>query len=194
MKGGVVNDGIFVGNGFSRYNKALQRMQISEPTYLIAELKGDVTNLILGLREKYSPAQINWPTDITIAGSSGLGTIREGQDLNSIVELLAPILKKHPFREIKFTSVKCFSGTGIYYLEPSGEKFVTLHNAVADSGVLFHRNKWPYRPHCTLRSGAEATEKLDQTFKQMTIPKNTEIDCFSLYQPRVNGGLRIHQF
>ena len=59
----------------------LIRMRIITPTYLIAELSGEVVNFVTERRELHNPDRTAWPVDITIAGSSEIGTIKEGQQL-----------------------------------------------------------------------------------------------------------------
>ena len=169
-------------------------MKINKPTYLIAELAGDVVPLVYDLRKRFNPGHTNWPVDITIAGSSGIGTIKEGQSVFEVVDILKPIISKFSFFEVSFTSINRFPGTGIYHLIPEREPFDMLHKAVVNSGVLFNENPWPYNPHCTLRAGSETTEECEILFKSMHIPKNVTIQCFSLFQPEINGGFRIHRF
>lgn len=169
-------------------------MQIDRPTYLIAELGGDVIPVVSSLRNRFSPSHILWPVDVTITGSSGIGTIKEGQNVNMVVEYLEPIVIKHSFTDIKLRSIARFPNTGNYYFAPQRENFDILHRAVATSKVLFNANRWPYTPHCTLRSGPDATDECDALFRSMDIPSNVTIECFSLYQPEPYGGLRVHQF
>lgn len=61
-------------------------MKIIKPTYLIAELSGDVVELVRSMRLRYNPDNVFWPADITVAGSSGLGTVKEGQELEDVIE------------------------------------------------------------------------------------------------------------
>ena len=167
---------------------------IDKPTYLIAELEGDVVPLVQNARERFSPGHIEWPVDITVAGSSGLGTIKEGQPLEEVVAGLEPIIKMLGFTEVTFRSIERFPQTGIYYLLPHRDKFDILHKAVASSGICFNENKWPYNPHCTVRSGPEPTEEADTFVRSIKIPVAASIKCFSLYQPKLNGGFCAHRF
>ncbi len=167
-------------------------MKIDNPTYLISELKGDVVTLVKEMRQRFNPDH-DWPVDITIAGSSGIGTIKEGQDVDVVIEALQPIVDSNSFTDVTFISANRFPNTGIYYLAPERNLFDTLHKAIAGSVVEFNDNKWPYNPHCTLRAGAEPTDECDFLIEGMSLPKNSAIDCFSLYQPFSSGG-RIYRF
>ena len=167
-------------------------MIIDNPTYLISELAGDVVALVEEMRERFNPNH-DWPVDITIAGSSGIGTIKEGQDISVVIEAFQSIITSHGFTEVTFISASRFPNTGIYYLAPECSSFDVLHKAIAGSEIQFNENKWPYNPHCTLRAGIEPTDESDLMIKSMSLPKNSIIECFSLYQP-FSGGGRVHRF
>ncbi len=166
-------------------------MIIDNPTYLISELAGDVVALVKEMRQRFNPDH-DWPVDITIAGSSGVGTIKEGQDINDVIRAFRPIINSHGFTDVTFLSADKFPNTGIYYLAPERRYFDSLHKAIAGSEIQFNENQWPYNPHCTLRAGTEPTDECDLLFKSMNLPKNSIIECFSLYQPF--GGGRVHRF
>ena len=112
-------------------------MQIEKPTYLIAELGGDVVPLVLEMRQRFNPDNQYWPADITIAGSSGVGTLKLGQDLAHVVEKFSPIIERLAFTELAFSTVERFPDTGIYYLNPERQKFDRLHQAIIGSDVEF---------------------------------------------------------
>lgn len=169
-------------------------MKLSIPTYLIAELAGDVVPLVKEMRERFNPNNVYWPADITIAGSSGVGPIKIGQNLEDVVSQLTPIIREYYFKELKFISINCFPDTGIYYLAPKRGKFDEMHQAVIRSGVEFNDSEWPYNPHCTLRWCDDDSPECSELFETMSLPVNSAIECFTLYQPQVKGGSRVHRF
>ncbi|MET0063322.1 MAG: 2'-5' RNA ligase family protein [Candidatus Thiodiazotropha endolucinida] len=169
-------------------------MRIDKPTYLIAELQGDVVPLVNELRKRFNPDCSQWPVDITIAGSSGIGTIKEEQMIADVIDILSPVINKYGFKKVAFKSISRFPNTGIYYLVPDRYPFDILHEAVVKSGILFNENKWPYNPHCTLRAGPSPTDECSSLFETMSIPINTSVEFFSLYQPVPCGGFRVHRF
>jgi len=168
-------------------------MEIDRPTYLIAELIGDVEPLIYRLRSQFNPERTSWPVDITIIGSSGVGTIKEGESLSKIVDRFSPIVENFGFKTVQFLSIDQFKGTGILFLKPERKAFDELHSAVAETEISFNMNRWPYNPHCTLAAVGNLDE-YPSLESLVEIPQATEIKCFSLYQPEPNGGIRIHQF
>ncbi|WP_430623915.1 hypothetical protein [Marinimicrobium locisalis] len=131
--------------------------------------------------------------DITIAGSSGIGTIKEGQKLSEVVSRFSPIIEQLGFKAVQFFSTGQFPGTGIVYLVPERVAFDELHSAISGSGVSFNANRWPYNPHCTLAAVSNPVGDLGFA-DSLEIPEATEIKCFSLYLPELGGGTRIHQF
>lgn len=169
-------------------------MRIYNPTYLIAELSGDVVPLVLSMRKRFNPDNVFWPADITIAGSSGVGTIKHGQHLSDVVDKLAPIVSALGFSDCHFEAVHRFPNTGIYYLLPEREPFDRMHAAVVDSDVEFNDSEWPYNPHCTLRWKDQDAPECKALFESLELPTNSAVECFSLYQPQVKGGCRIHKF
>lgn len=175
-------------------NFNVRTMKIDKPTYLIAELGGDIVPIVNALRKRFNPGSIPWPVDISIAGSSGIGTIKEGQITGDVIDILSPIISKHSFRVVTFRNTSIFPNTGIYHLVPERKDFDTMHEAVSKSGILFNDNLWPYNPHCTLRAGTSATEECSALFETMSLPKNVTIECFSLYQPETGSGFRLHRF
>jgi len=169
-------------------------MDINKPTYLIAELKGEVVELVRSMRQRFNPDNVLWPADITIAGSSGVGTLKSSQSLDRIIEVVTPIIARLQFKVVKFTGIEKFPDTGIYYLKPDRNQFDEMHEAVVSSGLEFEESPWPYNPHCTLCWKNESTPEIDAFFNTVDIPKNTTIECFSLYQPEKIGGYRAHKY
>jgi len=169
-------------------------MKLDKPTYLIAELQGEIEQYVYGLRSKFNPDRTSWPTDITVAGSSGIGTISEGQELDFVVSEISGILSSYQFDEVVFEELDRFPNTGIYVLKPIRDKFDVLHEAIKSSKVSFNENPWPYNPHCTLCAVGENSVELESEFSEEVFPTSARIRCFSLYQPEANGGSRIHKF
>ena len=135
-------------------------MKIDKPTYLIAELEGDIEKYVTDLRNQFNPERVLWPIDITIAGSSGLGPIFEGQALNLVISVIEKVISTFYFDDVVFNELDRFTNTGIYFLKPTRDKFDVLHEALNESKVLFNANSWPYNPHCTLCSKSESNKEL----------------------------------
>ena len=169
-------------------------MNIDKPTYLIAELGGDVVELVRSMRQRFNPNNVLWPADITIAGSSGVGTLKDGQSLDHIIETITPIVSELKFKNVEFIEVGKFPDTGIYFLKPERDQFDKMHKSIISSGLEFNESPWPYNPHCTLHWKDKSTAELDEYFNSIEIPKNSVVECFSLYQPEKIGGTRAYEF
>jgi len=169
-------------------------LNIDKPTYFIAELAGDVVELVRSMRNRYNPDNVFWPADITIAGSSGVGTLRYDQSMDQVIEALIPVVTKLKFSKVDFIGIERFPDTGIYYLKPERSKFDQMHRAAISSEIKFNDNPYPYNPHCTLRWKNENTPETEKFFNSVVIPKDTVVECFSLYQPEVRGGNRAYTF
>ena len=169
-------------------------MLITKPTFFIAELGGDAVELVRSMRMRFNPDNVQWPADITIARSSGVGTLKNGQSLDFIVETLKPIVSTLKFSEVEFISIERFPDTGIYYLKLQRANFDQMHKAVVSSGLQFNDIEWPYNPHCTLHWKTETSQVIDEFFGAVEIPTASFIERFSLYQPEKNGGNRIFTF
>ena len=111
-----------------------------------------------------------------------------------MINKLSPVIKEYGFTKVAFKSISRFPNSGLYHLVPERDQFDILHEAVVKSDILFNENKWPYNPHCTLRAGPSPTDECSSLFETMSIPINTSIKFFSLYQPVSCGGVRVYRF
>jgi hypothetical protein len=126
-------------------------MQITKPTFVVAELPPDIAAWVRETRLTFEPAISHLPAEITLAGSSGVGPISAGQSIESIRSRLeAAVAGRVPF-EARFTGIGNFPGTGIFFASPEPEPFIALHNAIVSSGIAFGSSAFTYCPHCSLK-------------------------------------------
>src|SRR6266404_101718 len=147
--------------------------------YIVTEIPEPVRSQVQALRDSLNTPVRKLPVEITLAGSSGVGPIPVGTDLSIIQCHLERILSDiSPFRT-RFSSIRAFPNTSIFYLEPFDRSpFDHLHRELCSSGIPFSECPWPYNPHCTLRGGkpldAEAaSELLARPLPQVEVPINT---------------------
>lgn len=169
-------------------------MKIEFPTYVIAELEGEVCHVVTDCRRKFNPQAVDWPVDITIAGSSGVGPVSIGQSLESVVEKLSPIFKMSERFTFDFLSVRNFPNSGVYYFEPERERFDSLHELAINCDVKFEANRFSYNPHCTLRFGSTADAGVEKYLYSLKPPKVVNVKCFSIYQVNQYEAKRLHKF
>src|ERR1043166_3264925 len=123
-------------------------------SYIVAEIPEPVRSQVQALRDSLNTLTAKLPVEITLAGSSGVGPIPGGTDLSLIERHLDRIVSNiAPFRA-RFSAIRTFPNTSIFYLEPSDRSpFDHLHQELRISGIPFSEIQWSYNPHCTLRRG-----------------------------------------
>jgi 2'-5' RNA ligase len=152
---------------------------IEHRAYIVAEIPEPVRSQIQVIRDSLDTPTRKLPIEITLAGSSGVGPIPVGTDLSVIQRHLERILPNlSPFRT-RFSAIRAFPNTSIFYLEPFDRSpFDHIHRELRSSGIPFSECPWPYNPHCTLRGGkpldaAAASELLARPFPQEEFQINT---------------------
>ena len=123
----------------------MEAVQVTKPAFIVAELPDSVAAWVRETRRRFEPAIS------PLAGSSGVGRIVNGQNVESIRTKLASALAgRLPF-EARFDGIGNFPGTEIFFASPVQEPFLVLHAAIATSGIGFEPNQFPYRAHCSLK-------------------------------------------
>jgi len=122
------------------------------PTYIVLDVPPPASNYIKKLRQRFDPERAGVPVEITITGSSGLGTIVPEQDPALVFRTVSEIASKFTPFQTSFLRVKKFRGTGITYFELANPlNFIQIHNAFSSSPIEFNKNPFPFTPHCTIR-------------------------------------------
>lgn len=119
-------------------------------TGLVFDLpQGRWMNEVRRLRSRHDPARLEFPIEITVVGSSGLGWFSEGQaDLPQRIGEVARAFAPFSFR---FSGVKCFPKSSVYYLAPEdGARFHDFQRRLANCGLRFEASPYEYVPHCTI--------------------------------------------
>lgn len=134
-------------------------MHTVHPTYIVADIPEPIHSEVMALRKSCCGRTDSVPAEITLAGSSGVGPIPLGTDVEQIVEKIREVLEEVPCFEMSFSGWKVFPNTTIAYLEPlCREQFDALHEKFASSGIPFSESPFPYNPHCTIGSSWEPEE------------------------------------
>jgi hypothetical protein len=126
-------------------------VQITKPTFVVAELPEPIAAWVREVRGRFEPAIAHLPTEITLAGSSGVGPIEHGQSVASVQQMLAAALAgRLPFQS-RFIGIRSFPGTEIFFAAPEPEPFNALHAAIVASGISFGPSRFSYNAHCSLK-------------------------------------------
>lgn len=156
---------------------------IEHPAYFVAEIPEPIRSQVQVLRDSLDTPTARLPVEITLAGSSGVGPIPAGSELSLVEDQLDRVLFDCRAFYARFSAIRAFPNTSIFYLEPLDPlPFEHLHQLLRASEIQFSNNPWPYRPHCTLRSGHALTGKATSELLSRDFPKQEfRIDTVSLY-------------
>lgn len=166
-----------------------QTLMFSAPTYIVLELPSGVGFKVSELRARYDQDTARLPSEITIAGSSGLGTLSADQNPEEAIEVIQGIARQHlPFYSA-FVSMERFPGTQIFWLKPrERDPFDALQRALVAAGLRFNPNPFPFNPHCTISAKSSLSEVQAQELLTLTIPSDefllTELCLYQLIQGR----------
>jgi 2'-5' RNA ligase len=157
---------------------------LSHPAYIVVEIPEPVRSSIQALRDSLDTPTARLPVEITLNGSSGVGPIPAGTDLDLVGRHLDRVLADVSPFQVRFAAIRAFPNTAIFYLEPDDRSpFDGLHRKLADSGIPFTDIPWPYNPHCTLRVGSPLSAGAEAELRAQAFP-NEEflINTVSIYQ------------
>ena len=152
-------------------------------SFIVLDLPSPVAETVKKLRGEYDPKRVLVPAEITIAGSSGLGAVLPGQNIEMLSEEIARIAGNFAPFKAKFRRLETFPGSNIYFLSLEDEKpFFHLHEAFVHSGIQFKESPFPYRPHCTLILREENNEEDFEEKITKKIPQEEfTMEMLSLY-------------
>lgn len=157
------------------------------PTYIVLEIPSPAAEKIQLIRSWFDTERAEMPVEITVAGSSGLGTIAESEDPQKVFSLLTQTAARlKPFRTSLGRVERFPDSETFYFTLSSPEKFIEIHGLIASSGIKFNATPYPvYKPHCTLKLFSESSEQEIRDLLNMA-PLNSDflIDTLSVYSLR----------
>ncbi len=176
-------------------------MNFDVDTYIVLGLPTDVAREVLSLRRHLNHFYETIPAEITIAGSSGVGTVSQDQDSQEFVEMLERIAAVTPPIEMKFKGVGSFPNSGVFFLEPSDQSpFRSLHQRLVNSGLKFRFSPFPYFAHCSIMNDSTMSVRNREAILTLDFPKSVftlrdlrvyslaGADCRLLHETMLSGG------
>jgi hypothetical protein len=145
-------------------------MVVTKPTFIVAELPEAIATWVKSVRQELEPGIAHMPCEITLAGSSGVGPLKIGQNLEEIERTLSELLEHRLPFEARFLRVGNFPNSEIFFLEPAGEPFEELHSLIVNSGLEFESNLFPFNPHCSLKGFTPLQPGDRKKLEQMVFP------------------------
>ena len=162
-------------------------------TYIVLELPEPVATTIHKIRAgQGDDFQASMPTEITIAGSSGVGPIAQDQASDELFKIIDEIATSTSPITVSFDKVHRFPGTDIVVMKLKDETLVrSLHQRFVESGIKFQDTDFAYEPHCTLRSKSPLTDQEMEELSKFKIEGDFTLQTLSVYAMPPPGKL-IH--
>lgn len=170
-------------------------------TYIVLDIPEPVSNEVMALRMRYEKQRTVTPVEITIIGSSGVGTLKNDQNPSFVFEILEQITYNISPIKSAFSRITHFPNTKMCYLEPrDSEPFSLLQKKIIDTNLRFNNNPHPYTPHCSIARFKDGAEKAMEELLNSPFPKEefildcmsvyslNEWDCRLLYRTKLKGG------
>ncbi len=163
-------------------------MNLRNPTYICLDIPDPFREKVRAIREAFCDRLPNFPVEITIAGSSGIGAIASDADWESVETKLLSVCSKTAPVVTRFGGVVRFPGTDTFVLSLGDPvPFVSIHESLKFAGIPFEPTNFPFFPHCSLRmSGELSPEDISRLFS-LRIEGEFEIQLLALQARDANG-------
>lgn len=161
-------------------------MAASFGIFILAELPGEAGAQVRALQQRFDPklARLT-PPHITLAGSSGVGTIPTDTPVERLRDALEPIAQSTPPMSLKFGLPHRFMQTEIISLplDPHGP-LRALHERIARSGLPFRAARFMFSPHCTLSFYPTLTPQSERELLAVRVEAPARIERLQIYLTR----------
>lgn len=165
-------------------------------TYIVLDLPKEIGNYINKIRSDFNDVFYTaLPSEITVAGSSGVGVLELKQEVNNVFKILNSIASETKPIKASFGGVNRFPYTNTFFFTLQDEKpFRNLHKTIAESAIKFTDSKFPYKPHTTLCSHSTISEEEIQQLSSLEIPEEFILETMSVYSLENNytGDVKVH--
>ncbi|MGV3710417.1 MAG: 2'-5' RNA ligase family protein [Gemmatimonas sp.] len=154
--------------------------------YIIVELPGEAGERVRAIQEKFDPklAKLN-PPHLTLAGSSGVGSIPADTPVAELRAALEPIARSTPAMSLPLLPPIRFMQTSIVVLpmDPHGP-LRTLHERIARSGLTFKPARFMFTPHVTMSFFPTLTYAAERELLAVRVTAPAIVDRFQVYLTR----------
>ena len=154
------------------------------PTYIVLELPTPVATEVLSLRRRYDENATRLPAEITIVGSSGVGTLAPEQDPDFVFNAIQRVGQRQlPFVSA-FASMERFPGVQVFWLKPRDRApFDTLQRSLIAEGLAFNPNPFSFNPHCTISATVQLSPQQEIELLASEVPmQEFTLSRLSVYQ------------
>ncbi len=162
----------------------------ARPSYILFDLPEAATLQVNEIRRQFDPNRSNLNAEVSLTGSSGVGTLVAGQSEQKVFAEISRIAAMLTAFSASFGGIGSFPGTGIYFFTMSDEQvFRRIHQLFCEADIQYNSSPYAYLPHCTLTLfdnplPPETAEKI----MKLPIPRDPfRIDNISVYSIDANG-------
>jgi 2'-5' RNA ligase len=176
-------------------------MKFEYDTYLVLNMPPAIWERVKAIREQYGLRLATLPVEITVIGSSGIGTFCKGQDEATVFEVIDNVAASFAPIRTAFRRVTTFPNTGVFYYEPDDPRpFANLQSEIISTDIKFNESPFPFTPHCTIVKFDNPSEELVNEILSLAVPKEeivldtlsiyslSEYDCRLLHSVKLSGG------
>ncbi len=158
-------------------------MNLVQPTYVCLDLPEPQASAIMGLRRRFCQRLREFPPEVTIAGSSGVGAIRRELHWDRVEPRLVRFAREVEPLRASFGGVVRFPDTDIFVLSVGDPMpFAAVHERLRHSGIAFEDSQFPFFPHCTIRMAGPLADADVSALFSISIPGEFVLSRVSLYQ------------
>lgn len=158
-------------------------MNLVQPTYVCLDLPEPQASEIMALRRRFCQRLRDFPPEVTIAGSSGVGAIRRELHWDRVEPKLARFARETPPLRASFGGMVRFPDTDIFCLSMGDPMpFMAIHDRLLHSGISFEDSQFPFFPHCTIRMAGPLSEADTSALFSLAFPGEFVLSQLSLYQ------------
>ena len=151
--------------------------------FIVSELTGSVRETVHAVQRVYDPKLAKGtPPHITLAGSSGVGPLPVDTPVERIRTVLEPIARATAPITVGFERPHRYMQTDIVVLpiDPHGP-IRALHEAIANSGLVFEQSRHRFSPHCTLSFYRTLAPETERTLMAVRVTEPAVIDRLQFY-------------
>jgi 2'-5' RNA ligase len=151
--------------------------------FIVSELTGPVRDKVHAIQRIYDPKLAKGtPPHITLAGSSGVGPLPVDTPVARIRAALEPIARATAPITVRFERPHRYMQTDIVVLpiDPHGP-IRALHEAIANSGLVFEQCRHLFSPHCTLSFYRTLTPETERTLMAVRVGEPAVIERLQFY-------------
>ncbi len=166
-------------------------MDLKDATYVCLDIPEPFYSAVREIREAHCDRLDNFPIEMTVAGSSGVGAIRATQSWTDVKGRLIQLCEHTPQIQTEFAGVVRFPGTDTFVLSLRDPMpFQAFHEAL-QAAIEFEPSPFPFFPHCSLRmSGPLSEDDINELFR-LRLEGEFTVDTLSLYQMRNSRVVRV---